>query len=72
MTERNDHLKTERRSEEKQLIREALKEGMRSWLDDQFAILGRWTLRGMGAMGFFLLIYFWLSAHGWKAPPIAP
>jgi hypothetical protein len=49
--------------EKKRIVKEALQE----WLDKQFAAFGRWTLRGLIATGFGYLVYWYLSAHGFKA-----
>jgi len=61
MTEREQLIKDGR---QKEIIKEALKE----WLDEQFAKLGRWTLTGIAAAGFFVVMYLWLSLHGWRGP----
>jgi len=65
MTEPQIDLKDER---QKDIVKEALKEGLREWLDEQFARVGRWTLTGIAAAGFFVLMWTWLSLHGWKGP----
>lgn len=49
-----------RMDEQKAIIKEVLQE----WLDKQFAIFGKWTLRGIASMGFFVVMYFWLNGHG--------
>lgn len=69
MTEKEMRLKEDR---EKQVVKEALKEGIQDWMDKQFASLGRWTFRGMCAISFAVVIYLWLSTHGWKAPQVTP
>jgi hypothetical protein len=46
-------------------VKEALKEGMREWLDEKFAIFGKWSLAGLGAMALTALCYFILSLNGW-------
>lgn len=41
----------------------AMKEVMREWLDDQYAVFGRWTLRGMLMLAFTICIHLLLSSH---------
>lgn len=50
---------------DKTIQKEAVKEALQEWLDKQFAALGRWTFRGLMAMGFAVLVYMWLTSHGW-------
>ena len=57
---------------QKELVKTALKEGIKEWLSDQMAIFGWWSIKGIGAIALGTLAYLWLSAHGWKAPNIAP
>lgn len=47
---------------QKQVIKEALQE----WLDKQFATLGRWTVGGLCSMALAVLVYLYLSQHGWS------
>lgn len=49
-------------------IKQALKEGLREWLDDQFAEFGKWTMRA--ALAALLAGIVWLSlvSSGWKHP----
>lgn len=49
------------RDSQKELVKEALKE----WLNDQWAAFGKWTAKGIAAMAFSALAYWWLSTHGW-------
>lgn len=46
-------------------IKEALKEGIREWLDEQFAELGKWTMRGIAAAALAAFVYLWLVSNGW-------
>lgn len=46
-------------------IRQELKAALREWLDEQFAVVGRWTLRGLAAMGLGALVWLILTANGW-------
>jgi hypothetical protein len=49
------------RDSQKEIVKEALKE----WLNDQWAAFGKWTAKGIAAMAFSALAYWWLSTHGW-------
>jgi hypothetical protein len=48
--------------EQKKIMKEALKE----WLDEQFAALGRWTLKGAAAIALAGVVYLFLISQGWK------
>jgi hypothetical protein len=42
-------------------VKAALKEALKEWLDDQFVLVGRWTVRAfmaalLGAMVYFIII----------------
>lgn len=49
-------------------IKDALKEGLREWLDDQFAEFGKWTMRAVLAALLAGIIYLALISNGWKHP----
>ena len=49
-------------------VKEALKEGVSEWLDEQFARLGKWTLGGLLAAVLAGAIYVALIGAGWKHP----
>jgi hypothetical protein len=51
--------------EQKEIHKEAIKEAISEWLDKQFITLGKWTLKGIAAMGLAVLVYLWAAAHGW-------
>lgn len=44
-------------------VKQALKEGIREWLDDAFAEFGKWTLKGILAAALAGLT--WLAVQGW-------
>ena len=46
--------------EKKEIIKNALKE----WLDEQFAIFGKWTLTGLSAAALTGLVYLALVSAG--------
>lgn len=50
-------------------VKEALKEGLREWLDEQFAGLGKWTLRGIAAAALAGLVWLALTSNGWTHKP---
>lgn len=51
--------------EQKALYREAVKEGIREWMDDMYKVVGKWTVHG----GLVTLVaglgYMYGIAHGW-------
>lgn len=49
-------------------IKEALKEGLREWLDDQFAEFGKWTMRAVVAAFLAGIVWLALVSSGWKHP----
>lgn len=52
----------------KEEIKAALKEAHKEWLDAQFATIGKWAFRSLVAMAISILIYFFLTIGGWRAP----
>lgn len=46
-------------------IKAALKEGLREWLDEKFADLGKWTLQGLCAAALAGLVWLALVSSGW-------
>lgn len=50
----------QRHDELKQIVMQALTE----WLEAKWAVFGKWTFRGMAAMAFTVLIYFFAKAKG--------
>jgi hypothetical protein len=50
--------------EQKKFVRDAIKAGIDAWLEQKFAQVGKWTIRGLcaGALG---LIAHWLTSYGW-------
>lgn len=51
--------------ERKRLMKEAIKEGIKEWLDEVYKKFGRWTLQTVGALALAALIYFMLKMNGW-------
>jgi hypothetical protein len=51
--------------EQKELHKEAIKEAINEWLDKQYILFGKWTLRGFASIGITLILYSYAAAHGW-------
>lgn len=49
-------------------MKQALKEGLREWLDDQFAEFGKWTMRAAVAALLAGVVWLALVSNGWKHP----
>lgn len=56
--------------EQKEIQKQAIKEAISEWLDKQFIVLGKWTLKGISSMGLAVLVYLWAAAHGWTIPKL--
>lgn len=50
---------------EKDVLKEAIKEGLREWLDDKFMMFGKWSAAGLLAAAFAGLVYLALIGAGW-------
>jgi hypothetical protein len=50
---------------DKEIMRQAIKDGLREWLDDKFMAFGKWTFTGLMAALFAGLIYLALTGAGW-------
>jgi hypothetical protein len=46
-------------------VKDALKEGLREWLDEKFAAFGKWSLMGLGAAALAGLVYLAMAGAGW-------
>jgi hypothetical protein len=44
--------------------KEIIKEAIHEWLDCKYKEIGKWTFKGLLAMGFALLIYTYLKHFG--------
>ena len=53
---------------QKELVKNALKEGISEWLDEQIQEVGKWTLRAFAAVLVAGLAYFVLMLNGWRGP----
>ena len=45
--------------------KEALKEALKEWMDEKFALFGKWALTSFCVAAFTALVYFILSMAGW-------
>jgi hypothetical protein len=45
--------------------KQAVKEALREWLNDQFAAFGRWTFYGLLSAAFAGIVYLALVGAGW-------
>ena len=62
------HMGMTDREERKRLIKEAMREGFKEWLDEITLKFGRWSIRGLALAGFGALVYFILTHTGWVKP----
>lgn len=49
-------------AETKRIFKEALTE----WLDHKYAVFGRWSLAGLGALGLTALVVFIMWSQGYR------
>jgi hypothetical protein len=48
-----------------EIQKQAVKEALREWLNEQFAAFGRWSFYGLLASAFAGLVYLALVGAGW-------
>lgn len=53
---------------ERSVIKDAMKEAMKEWLDEKFAAFGRWSFYGFMAALFTAFTYFIMASTGWVRP----
>lgn len=46
-------------------IKRALKDGLKEWMNEKFAEVGKWTLHGLLVALLTALAYFILHQNGW-------
>lgn len=51
-----------------EVIKAALQEALKEWLDAKFVQFGKWSLAGIAAMAFAMVVWFFLVSHGWRLP----
>ena len=52
------------KEETKTIVKEAIQE----WLQEQFAVFGRWSFMGIAAMLFAGIVYLFFISDGWIPP----
>lgn len=50
---------------DKDLIKQAMKEAIKEWLEDQFATFGKWSMVGLASMGMAGIVYLFMISQGW-------
>jgi len=51
--------------DKEEILKQALKEALKEWLDGQFAQFGKWSFAAFASAGLAALIYFILTTNGW-------
>lgn len=51
--------------EEEKQFKEAIKEAAREWLQDQFAMFGKWTAIGISSAIFFVVVKMLVLSGDW-------
>ncbi len=54
--------------EDVEVLKEAYREAMKEWLDEQFVKFGRWSFFAILSAGLAALVYFILTINGWHPP----
>lgn len=50
---------------DKETTKEAVKEALREWLDDKYAMFGKWSMHGLMAMMLAGCVYLFMISNGW-------
>lgn len=51
---------------QKQMFKDALKEGLKEWLDEKVLVFGWWSLSGLAAAALVFFAWGILVSHGWE------
>ena len=51
------------------IYKEAVREALKEWLDEKFALVGKWTVNSVLAVLLAAVVYFVLAFNGWKHSP---
>lgn len=51
---------------DKDVQKAAVKEALHEWLDQTFAVFGKWTFTSLMALAFAGAVYMALQGQGWK------
>ncbi|UOF83103.1 fmrfamide related peptide family [Caudoviricetes sp.] len=54
-----------KKDDDKEVIKSALKDGIKEWMDEKFMRFGKWTVGALAAAIFSAMIYFMLLSQGW-------
>lgn len=54
----------------KEEMQQAVKDGLKEWLDEKFATVGKWTMRGLVSMLLAVIVYLFLRQSGWTPPGV--
>ncbi len=49
----------------KEESKDALKAALKEWLDERLSLVGKWTLRGLAAVGLAVLAFLLIVGNGW-------
>jgi hypothetical protein len=64
-----DRLDALEKLDHERIYKEAVREALKEWLDEKFAVVGKWTVNSVLAVGLAALVYFVLAYNGWKHQP---
>mgnify|MGYP001595448182 CR=1 FL=1 len=53
------------KEDERNAMRQVMKEAIRDWLDSKFSQFGKWSLGAIAALVLAALLYFILTMSGW-------
>lgn len=60
----NDETPEDRRKHDD--MKTAVKEALREWLDEKYALFGKWSLHGLMALGLAAVVVLILWSNGWR------
>lgn len=53
------------KDEEQEMMKDAVKQALKEWLDSKFSEFGKWSATAVAAAGLVALVYFILMTNGW-------
>jgi predicted ferric reductase len=51
-----------------EIVKAAMKEGLKEWLDEKFSTLGKWSAGTFAALALVAVVWLILRSQGWQAP----
>lgn len=54
-----------RQTDNKEVLKQAVKEAAKEWLDEQFKAFGKWTAAGLSAVAFYAVVKFFVISGYW-------